>query len=150
MNRVILMGNLGSDPELKYTTTNQAVLRIRLATTETYVDKQGQKHDRTEWHSVQVWGKRGEALNRILSKGARIIVEGRISYRSWDDQATGQKRYATDIVATDIHLAGGTRRDGSQDRGSGGGGGREPGDDFGEGGGGYGGGDSGDDADLPF
>lgn len=108
LNRVTLIGNLGVDPELKYTQSGQAVLRLRLATTENYVDKGGKKQERTEWHTVNVWGKRGEALNNILAKGGRICVEGRIQYRSWEDPQ-GAKKYATDIVATNIVLLGGGR-----------------------------------------
>jgi len=158
MNKVILIGNLGADPELKYTQGNQGVLKLRLATTESYMSKTGERQSRTEWHSVVVWGKRAEALNKILSKGRTICVEGRIQYRSWDD-ANGQKRYATDIVANEIILLGGGRREGGGGGGGGGddfgggggggsGGGYGGGDDFGGGGGGYGGG--GDDPDIPF
>jgi single-strand DNA-binding protein len=126
LNRAILVGNLGMDPELKFTQGGQAVLRIRLATSESFVNKSGERQDRTEWHTVIVWGKRAEALNKILSKGRTIWVEGRIQTRSWEDK-DGGKRYATEINANNIGLVG-----------SGGGGGR--GSYGGEGGGGFGGG----------
>ena len=78
LNRVMLIGNLGADPELKYTQNGQGVLRLRLATTESYMNRAGERQQRTDWHTVTVWGKRGEALNNILSKGRSICVEGRI------------------------------------------------------------------------
>jgi len=127
LNRAILVGNLGMDPELKFTQGGQAVLRIRLATTESFVNRTGERQERTDWHTVTVWGKRAEALNKILSKGRTIWVEGRIQTRSWEDK-DGGKRYATDIVANNIGLVGG---------GGGGGGGGAPRS------GGYGGGGSG-------
>ena len=86
LNRVTLIGNLGADPELKYTQNGQAVLRLRLATTESYVNRAGERQQRTDWHTAIVWGKRGEALNNILSKGRSICVEGRIQYRQWEDK----------------------------------------------------------------
>ena len=110
LNKVILIGNLGADPELKFTQGGQGVLRLRLATSESYMNKSGERQQRTEWHTVIVWGKRGEALNNILSKGRSIGVEGRIQYRQWDDKE-GNKRNSTEINATNIILLGG-RRDG--------------------------------------
>jgi single-strand DNA-binding protein len=139
LNRAILVGNLGMDPELKYTQGGQAVLRIRLATTESFVSKSGERQERTDWHTVVVWGKRAEALNKILSKGRTIWVEGRIQTRSWEDK-DGGKRYATDINAQNIGLVGsGGGGGGGGGRGAyGGGGGYEGG-----GGGSYGGGGGG-------
>lgn len=112
LNRVILIGNLGTDPELKYTQNGQAVLRLRLATTESYANRAGERQQRTEWHTVIIWGKRGEALNNILSKGRPICAEGRIQYRQWDDK-DGNKRNSTEIVATNIVLLGGRRDSGA-------------------------------------
>lgn len=144
LNRAILVGNLGMDPELKFTQGGQAVLRIRLATTESYVNKGGERQERTDWHTVIVWGKRAEALNKILAKGRTIWVEGRIQTRSWEDK-DGGKRYATEINANSIGLVGG--RDGGGGGGGGSfGGGREGGGGgggYGGGGGGYGGGTGG-------
>ena len=134
LNRVVLIGNLGTDPELKYTQNGQAVLRLRLATTESYVNRAGERQQRTDWHTVIIWGKRGEALNNILSKGRSICAEGRIQYRQWEDK-DGNKRNSTEIVATNIVLLSGGRRDsgGSGDFGGGGGSGAPPAaDEFGD------------------
>jgi len=131
LNRVTLIGNLGADPELKFTQGSQAVLRLRLATTESYVNKARERQERTEWHTVIIWGNRGEALNKILSKGGRICVEGRIQYRQWDDKE-GNKRYSTEIVATNVVLLGGPR---GSSGGGGYGGGGESGGGSGESGG---------------
>lgn len=109
MNRAILMGNLGADPELRYTQGDQAVLTIRMATTETWLDRSsGEKKERTDWHNVTIWGKRGEALAKILSKGSKVLVEGRIQTSSYEDK-NGEKRWKTEINATNIELAGGAR-----------------------------------------
>jgi single-strand DNA-binding protein len=107
LNRVILIGNLGQAPELRHTQTS-AVLNLRLATTESFINQEKQRQERTDWHTVVIWGKRAEALAKILNKGDRICVEGRIQTRSWDAN-DGSKRYATDIVATNVLLLGGRR-----------------------------------------
>ncbi len=107
LNKVILVGNLGNDPELKRTQSGQALLRIRLATTERYLPRNSSEwQSRTEWHTVLVWGNRAEALSRILSKGRTICVEGRIQYRQWEDRHQ-QKRETAEIVAQNILLLGG-------------------------------------------
>jgi single-strand DNA-binding protein len=108
LNRVMLLGNLGQDPELRMTSGGQAVLKLRLATSETYLDRNKVRQERTEWHSVTVWGKRAEALSKILSKGSRIFVEGGIRTSSYDDKE-GNKRYRTEVVANNIILSGGGR-----------------------------------------
>jgi single-strand DNA-binding protein len=118
LNRVMLLGNLGADPELRMTQGGQAVLKLRLATSETYIDKNRQRQERTEWHSVVIWGKRAEALAKILTKGSRIFVEGGLRTSSYDDRE-GNKRYRTEIVASNILLQG----SGGGGRGGGGGGG---------------------------
>jgi single-strand DNA-binding protein len=105
LNRVMLMGNLGADPELKVTQSGTAVLKLRLATTENYLDKGGAKQTRTEWHSVVIWGKRGEALHKFLGKGSTIFVEGSLRTSSYEDR-DGNKRYKTEVVASNIILAG--------------------------------------------
>jgi single-strand DNA-binding protein len=105
MNRTILIGYLGRDPELRYTQSSQAVLNIRMATTESYLNREKERQERTEWHTVVVWGKRAEALNRFLGKGDRICVEGRLQTHSWEAN-DGGKRYSTEIVATNIVLLG--------------------------------------------
>ncbi len=105
LNRVLLLGNLGADPELKMTTGGQAVLKMRLATSESYLDRNRVRQERTEWHSVVVWGKRAEALGKFLTKGSRLFVEGSLRTSSYDDKE-GHKRYKTDVVASNIILAG--------------------------------------------
>jgi single-strand DNA-binding protein len=139
LNRVMLLGNLGADPELRMTSGGQAVLKLRLATSETYLDKNRQRQERTEWHNVVIWGKRAEALAKILTKGTRIFVEGGLRTSSYEDR-DGNKRYRTEVVSTNILL-----------QGSGGGGGRGGGGGGG-GGGGFretGGGEDGDDGYRP-
>jgi single-strand DNA-binding protein len=136
LNKVMLLGNLGADPELKMTQGGQAVLKLRLATTETYLDKNQTRQERTEWHSVTLWGKRGEALAKFLTKGERIFVEG--SLRTSSYEKNGEKRYSTEINASNIILAG--RGKGGDDHAGGGGGGYERRPSGGGGGGGGGGG----------
>ncbi len=138
LNKAMLIGNLGADPELRSTTGGRSVLKMRLATTESYVDQNKQRQEVTHWHNVVLWGARAEALAKILTKGTRIYVEGRIETRSYDDK-DGVKRSATDIVATNLILLDGRRGEG----GGGGGGGGEHGGGgggFSRGGGGGGGG----------
>jgi single-strand DNA-binding protein len=151
LNRVILLGNLGADPELRMTGGGTAVLKLRLATSETYLDRNKQRQERTEWHRVVVWGRRAEALGKILSKGDRLLVEGSLRTSSYDDKE-GHKRYTTEVIASNVVLSGGGRGAG----GGGGGGARSgsaPSDDFAPSGGfdeaDYGGG-SADDDDIPF
>jgi len=105
LNKVMLLGNLGADPELKTTTGGQALLRLRLATSESYLDKNKVRQERTEWHSITIWGKRAEALGRFLTKGDRLFVEGRLQTDSYDDRE-GVKRYRTEIIATNVLLNG--------------------------------------------
>ncbi len=139
LNKVILIGNLGMDPELKYTQGGGAVLRLRMATTETYVDKNKQRQERVEWHTVVVWGNRAEALNKILSKGRSIGVEGRLQTRQWEDK-DGGKRSTTEVVATNVLLLGGGRGEGGGSGAGGSGAGGSGGGGGGRGeGGGYGG-----------
>jgi single-strand DNA-binding protein len=105
LNRVMLLGNLGADPELRMTSGGQAVLKLRLATSETYMDKNRTRQERTEWHNVVIWGKRAEALAKILTKGTRIFVEGGLRTSSYDDR-DGNKKYRTEIVCSNILLQG--------------------------------------------
>src|SRR3954447_11972717 len=112
LNKVMLLGNLGADPELKMTQGGQAVLKLRLATTETYLDKNQTRQERTEWHSVTMWGKRGEALSKFLTKGERIFVEG--SLRTSSYEKNGEKRYSTEVNATNIILTGRGERSGAE------------------------------------
>ena len=115
INRVTLLGNLGAAPELRFTQGGQAVLNLRLATTESYLDKDKNRKERTDWHSVVLFGKRGEALSKFLDKGSSMLVEGSIRTSSYEDKE-GQKRYKTEIVASNIVLTGGKRSDGDGDR----------------------------------
>ena len=98
MNRVTLVGNLGQDPEMRYTQNQIPVCNFSLATTESRTDAQGNKQDQTEWHRVIVWNKQAENVNKFLKKGSSVLVEGKITYRKWQDK-NGQDRYTTDIVA---------------------------------------------------
>jgi len=168
LNKVLLLGNLGADPELRVTPGGQAVLKLRLATTESYLDRNNTRQERTEWHRITIWGKRGEALAKFLTKGDRLFIEGRIQTSSYEKN--GEKRYSTDIIANNVILAGGGRGRGDRPEGadssvgprssgrsapsSGGGRGSDdmpqsnydaPSDDFGGGGGGGGG-----DDEIPF
>jgi len=118
LNRVMLLGNLGADPDLRYTQGGQAVLNMRLATTESYLDKNKVRQERTDWHNVVVWGKRGEALAKFLAKGSTIFVEGGLRTSSYEDK-DGNKRYKTEVHATNIILAGGRGRGGEGGEGGG-------------------------------
>ncbi len=113
VNKVILLGRLGQDPELKHTPSGAAVCNFSLATSETWNDKSsGQKQERTEWHRVVVWGKLAELCNQYLAKGRQAFVEGRLQTRSWDDK-DGNKRYTTEINATTVQFIGGQAQAGS-------------------------------------
>lgn len=143
VNKVILIGNLGQDPEVRYTQGGQAVAELRVATNEAWTDKQGQKQERTEWHRVVVWGKSAENCGKYLAKGRSVYVDGRLQTREWNDKE-GNKRYTTEIVANDIQFLGGG--------GARAGGGEPPplGDEPPSGGGRPAGGQSGPDDDIPF
>ena len=157
VNKVILVGHLGADPDMRYTPSGQGVCELRVATSESWNDKNGQRQERTEWHRVVVWGKRAEVCSKYLAKGRQVYVEGRIQTRNYDDK-DGNKRYITEVIANDVQFLGGGRGEGS-------GRGRDDGPppaepDFGGassggygsgggGGGGYGGG-GGPDDDVPF
>lgn len=148
LNRAMLLGNLGQDPELRMTQGGRAVLKLRLATTESYLDRDRVRQERTDWHNVVIWGKRAEALAKILHKGSSIFVEGSIRTSSFEGR-DGQKRWRTEVNARNILLTGGGGRRGGDDRLGGPQGGEpepaaggapvEPGDGFGQ-----------DDDDIPF
>lgn len=108
LNRVMLLGNLCQDGELRSTSGGQAVLKLRIATNESYLDRDKQRKERVEYHTCVVWGRRAEALSRILQKGSRVFIEGGLRTSSYDDK-DGNKRYKTEIVATNIILCGGKR-----------------------------------------
>ena len=146
VNKVILIGNLGAKPEIKYLQSGQAVSELRLATNEQWTDKNNQKQERTEWHSVVVYGKTAENCAQYLDKGRSVYVEGRLQTRSWDDKNTGEKKYKTEIVAQQVTFLGGGPGDRAprRDAPSGGPPQHQGGDDFGPPSG-----PSGDD-DIPF
>jgi len=106
INKVILIGNLGADPEMKYTASGTALCTFRLATTESFKDRDGNQQDRTEWHRVVAWGKLAEICGQYLSKGRQVYVEGSLRTRSWDDP-DGNRRYMTEVVARDVQFLGG-------------------------------------------
>lgn len=104
VNKVILVGRLGKDPETRYTPSGQGVCNFSLATDETFKDRSGERQKRTEWHHITLWGKLAEISQQYLKKGMLVYIEGRIQSRTWDDKTTGQKRYATDIVANVMRM----------------------------------------------
>lgn len=114
LNKVMLIGNLGKDPEVRYTAGGKAVANFSLATNETWQDKEGKSQQRTEWHKVVAWGKLGEICGEYLSKGKQVYIEGRIQTKEWDDK-DGNKRYTTEIVAQDMIMLGG-RDEGAGER----------------------------------
>ncbi len=122
VNKVILLGNLGRDPELRYTPGGQAVANFTLATNERYTTKDGEKQERTEWHRIVAWGRTGEICAQYLSKGRSVYVEGRLQTREWEDKEGGKRR-TTEIVANNVQFVGGRGEGGSGGPPSGGGGG---------------------------
>lgn len=111
VNKVILIGNLGADPELRYTSGGQAVADLRVATSRRYTDRDGGQKEDTQWHRVVVWGKQAEHCKEYLSKGRQIFIEGRLQTRSWEDR-DGNKRYTTEVVAQTVQFLGGGGRGG--------------------------------------
>lgn len=105
INKVIIIGRMGADPEVKTVTGGNTVARLSVATSEQWKDREGQKQERTEWHRVVVWGKLAELCGKYLAKGRQVYVEGRLQTRSWEDQQ-GQKKYATEIVANTVQFLG--------------------------------------------
>ena len=104
VNRVILIGNLGRDPEIRYTQGGEPIANFSLATNEAWTDKSGQKQERTEWHNLVGYARGAEILRDYVKKGSKLYVEGRITTRSWDDKETGKKAYRTEIVVNEISL----------------------------------------------
>ena len=115
VNKVILIGNLGSDPEVRYTPSGKAVANFRIATTEQWTNKEGSKEERTEWHRIVAWGRLGEICGQYLRKGKQVYIEGRLQTRSWDD-AEGQKRYMTEVVAQTMQMLGRAGEDAAGDQ----------------------------------
>jgi len=106
VNKVILVGHLGKDPEVRFTNNGNAVANFSMATSEVWNDRDGKRQERTEWHNIVVWGKQGEHCGQYLAKGRQVYVEGSIRTRSYDDKS-GNKRYVTEIVAQRIQFLGG-------------------------------------------
>ncbi len=111
VNKVILVGNLGKDPEVRYTPSGMAVCNFSIATTENWKDKEGNKQDKTEWHKIVTFGKLAEISGEYLAKGKQIYIEGRLQTRSWDDKS-GVKHYTTEVVASEMLMLGGPKDSG--------------------------------------
>ena len=103
VNKVVLIGNLGADPEVRFTPSGVQVVSLTLATSESWNDKNGERQERTEWHRLVLWRKLAEIADQFLKKGSKIYVEGKLQTRSWDDQK-GQKRYVTEVVVNNIEM----------------------------------------------
>ena len=116
VNKVILIGNLGKDPEVKYTPQGTPVAKVALATNERFKDKSGNWQDRTEWHNLVAFTRLAEIVRDYVKNGSKLYVEGKIQTRSWDDKESGQKRYRTEIIVNDISLLSG-REDGGSSSG---------------------------------
>jgi single-strand DNA-binding protein len=141
VNKVILIGNLGRDPELRYTQNGQAVVNFSLATSENWTDKNGERAERTEWHRIVAWGRTGELCAQYLSKGRTVYIEGRLQTRDWEDKE-GNKRSTTEVNAQTVQFLGSPRGSGGQGQGQGYSG-PPAGSDSGSGGGDVGGGGGG-------
>ena len=102
LNKVLLIGNLGKDPELSYTPSGIAVAKFSIATNERWKDNEGNLQERTEWHNIVAWRKLAEICGQYLKKGSKIYLEGKLQTRSWDDKNSGAKRYTTEIIADDM------------------------------------------------
>jgi single-strand DNA-binding protein len=107
VNKVILVGNLGKDPEIKYTPSGTPVAKFSLATNERYKDKAGEWQDRTEWHNIVAWQRLAEIVGEYVKKGSKLYIEGRLQTSSWEDKQSGEKKYRTEIVAQDLVLLSG-------------------------------------------
>jgi len=106
VNKVILVGNVGKDPEVKYTPSGVPVARLSLATNERFKDRNEQTQDRTEWHSIVAWQRLAEIVGEYVRKGTKLYIEGRLQTTSWQDRQSGEKKYRTEIVASDLVLLG--------------------------------------------
>lgn len=118
VNKVILLGRLGKDPEVKYTPNGTPVAKFTVATNDRFKDKEGQWQDRTEWHNVTAWARTAEIAGEYLKKGGQVYIEGSLRTHSWDDKTTGQKKYMTEIVVNDLVLLGGRGEGGGDFAGS--------------------------------
>ncbi len=150
INKVILVGNLGRDPEVRSTPSGQPVASFTLATSRKWKDKGGQRQEQTEWHNIVCWGRQAEVAGQYLTKGKQIYVEGRLQTRSWDDRNTGEKKYRTEVICENFQMLG-ARGGGDFDHAGGPGPAAydEPGGGPSSGGGGGYGGEP-DDDDIPF
>ncbi|NTW49356.1 MAG: single-stranded DNA-binding protein [Chlorobiales bacterium] len=110
LNKVMLIGHLGNDPEMRVTPNGHSVVNFTLATNESFKDQSGEMKERTEWHKIVVWGKLAEVCKQYLKKGKQVYIEGKLQTRSWDDQKSGEKRYMTEIVCSDMQMLGGASR----------------------------------------
>jgi single-strand DNA-binding protein len=115
VNKVILIGNLGRDPEVKYTPSGVPVAKFSLATNERYKDKAGEWQERAEWHNIIAWQRLAEIVAEYVKKGSKVYIEGRLQTSSWDDKQSGEKKYRTEVVASDLVLLGGEHQDNSRD-----------------------------------
>lgn len=106
LNKVMLIGNLGRDPEVRYMPNGEAVCNFSIATTDRWTDKQGQKQERTEWHNIVIYGRLAEIAGEYLRKGSLVYLEGRIQTRKWQDKNTGQDRYTTEIIVDQMQMLG--------------------------------------------
>jgi single-strand DNA-binding protein len=113
LNKVMLIGHLGNDPERRETASGQSVVNFTLATSEGFKDSTGNFQERTEWHRIVAWGKLADICSQYLKKGRQVYLEGRLQTRSWDDSKTGEKKYATEIVCSDMQMLGSNRDSGS-------------------------------------
>jgi single-strand DNA-binding protein len=120
VNKVILLGNIGKDPEIKVLPSGQPVANFSIATSDRYKDQQGNFQDRTEWHNITAYGKLAEIVRDYVKKGSKLYVEGRLTTRSWDDKDSGKKVYRTEIVIADLSLLSGRGEDGGGGSSSGG------------------------------
>jgi len=103
INKVILIGNVGADPELRYTPSGAAVTNFNVATNESWTDKSGERQDQTEWHRIVAWSRLAEICNQYLRKGSKVYIEGRLQTRNWEGQ-DGQKRYTTEVIAREMQM----------------------------------------------
>ncbi len=117
VNKVILVGNLGKDPEVKYTPSGVPVAKFSLATNERFKDKAGEWQDRTEWHNIVAWQRLAEIIGEYVKKGSKIYIEGRLQTSSWEDKQSGEKKYRTEVVASDLVLLGGRGEGGGDHEG---------------------------------
>ncbi len=114
LNKVLLIGNLGRDPENRFMPSGGAVCNFSIATTDRFTDKSGQKQERTEWHNIVMYGKLAEIASQYLKKGSAVYVEGRLQTRKWQDKNTGADRYSTEIIADQMQMLGGRGQGGGQ------------------------------------